>query len=182
MRNCHCSRCRLSRAAAHATNLFVAPDVFEWLQGEERVRGFDLPGTERFGANFCGDCGSLVPRCPLWASGTSPPDRSTTIRARFRKATSLSAQRPPGSRSATRLCGTTSTAEWTRRFASRNRAPSTGATARFPCASFLSFRALLCFEKCSEQTSEPFIPQQRAQHAIRDVAKTGPRDGVDGHH
>lgn len=62
MRNCHCSRCRLSRAAAHATNLFVAPDVFEWLQGEERVRGFDLPGTERFGANFCGDCGSLVPR------------------------------------------------------------------------------------------------------------------------
>lgn len=72
MRNCHCSRCRLSRAAAHATNLFVAPDAFEWIEGEERVRVFDLPGAERFGANFCGDCGSLVPRLSTVAGWNIP--------------------------------------------------------------------------------------------------------------
>ena len=62
MRNCHCSRCRRGRAAAHATNLFVDRDQFEWLRGEDSVQVFDLPGAERFGINFCGDCGSCVPR------------------------------------------------------------------------------------------------------------------------
>jgi hypothetical protein len=62
MRNCHCTRCRRGRAAAHATNLFVAPDAFQWTGGEELVRIFDLPGAERFGVNFCAGCGSCVPR------------------------------------------------------------------------------------------------------------------------
>ena len=72
MRNCHCTRCRLSRAAAHATNLFVAPEAFEWVEGEELVRVFDLPGAERFGANFCSDCGSLVPRLSVVAGWNIP--------------------------------------------------------------------------------------------------------------
>lgn len=60
--NCHCSRCRKGRGAAHATNLFVRPDQFEWLAGEADVVVFDLPGAERFGVNFCPQCGGPVPR------------------------------------------------------------------------------------------------------------------------
>jgi len=62
MANCHCSRCRLGRSAAHATNLFVLPEQLNWLAGERAVRVFDLPGAERFGINFCPTCGSGVPR------------------------------------------------------------------------------------------------------------------------
>jgi len=35
---CHCSRCRKVTGSAHAANLFVAPDDFKWLSGEENVR------------------------------------------------------------------------------------------------------------------------------------------------
>ena len=62
MMNCHCTRCRLSRAAPHATNLFVQPDDFEWLGGAELVDDYRLPTAERFGVAFCRQCGSLVPR------------------------------------------------------------------------------------------------------------------------
>jgi len=62
MMNCHCSRCRLSRASAHATNLFVPHKDFSWLSGSEGVVNYDLPEAERFGAAFCRRCGSLVPR------------------------------------------------------------------------------------------------------------------------
>lgn len=66
MANCHCSRCRRGRSAAHATNLFVKLEALRWLQGEDAVRVFDLPGAERFGINFCPTCGSGVPR---WSPG-----------------------------------------------------------------------------------------------------------------
>jgi len=62
MRNCHCSRCRLSRAAPFATNLFANAHDFEWRSGRDLVRHFRLPGAQRFGTAFCSDCGSLVPR------------------------------------------------------------------------------------------------------------------------
>ena len=62
MVNCHCSRCRRGRSAAHASNLFVAIDQFRWTRGEQHVKVFDLPDAERFGTNFCGICGSDVPR------------------------------------------------------------------------------------------------------------------------
>jgi hypothetical protein len=62
MVNCHCSRCRRGRSAAHATNLFVQPQQLRWLAGESLVRVFDLPGAERFGVNFCPTCGGSVPR------------------------------------------------------------------------------------------------------------------------
>lgn len=62
MMNCHCSRCRLSRGAAHATNLFVSTENFHWRSGEEAVVNYKLPGAERFGTAFCQRCGSLVPR------------------------------------------------------------------------------------------------------------------------
>jgi hypothetical protein len=62
MMNCHCSRCRLSRGSAHATNLFVSTEDFHWRSGEESVVYYKLPEAERFGSAFCQLCGSLVPR------------------------------------------------------------------------------------------------------------------------
>ncbi len=61
MMNCHCTRCRLSRSAPHATNLFVSPDDFEWQSGENRIDRYKVPDAERFTAAWCRDCGSLVP-------------------------------------------------------------------------------------------------------------------------
>ena len=62
MMNCHCTRCRLSRASAHATNLFVSTENFRWRSGAANVVNYKLPDAERFGTAFCRKCGSLVPR------------------------------------------------------------------------------------------------------------------------
>ena len=62
MMQCHCSRCRKVKGAAHASNVFVPPGDFEWLTGEDRVVIYDLPDAERFGNSFCKKCGSSVPR------------------------------------------------------------------------------------------------------------------------
>ncbi len=62
MMQCHCTRCRKVKGAAHASNIFVAPDDFEWVAGEEQVVVFDLPEADRFGNSFCRKCGSSVPR------------------------------------------------------------------------------------------------------------------------
>jgi len=62
MVNCHCSRCRRGRSAAHASNLFVGIDQVRFTRGKEHMKVFDLPGAERFGVNFCGICGGCVPR------------------------------------------------------------------------------------------------------------------------
>jgi hypothetical protein len=62
MVNCHCSRCRRGRSAAHASNVFTTPDQFRWTHGERHVKSYDLPEAERFGVNFCTICGSDVAR------------------------------------------------------------------------------------------------------------------------
>ncbi len=62
MMNCHCSRCRKVKSAAHATNAFVPVGQFQWLQGQERIANYDLPEAERFGNAFCKKCGSSLPR------------------------------------------------------------------------------------------------------------------------
>jgi hypothetical protein len=62
MVNCHCSRCRLSRGAAHATNLFVEGSGFHWVRGEDLVENYKLPTARGFGTAFCSTCGSLLPR------------------------------------------------------------------------------------------------------------------------
>jgi hypothetical protein len=43
MMNCHCSRCRLGRAAAHATNVFYKTSQFRWVEGEALVKEFKIP-------------------------------------------------------------------------------------------------------------------------------------------
>ena len=62
MVHCHCSRCRKSSGAAHATNLTVAPDQFHWLSGEASIGRFDLAGAKSYGKWFCRQCGCPVPR------------------------------------------------------------------------------------------------------------------------
>jgi hypothetical protein len=62
MQNCHCSRCRRARSAAHATNSFFRREELRWVRGEDRIERFDLPGAKRFGQDFCRRCGSPVAR------------------------------------------------------------------------------------------------------------------------
>jgi hypothetical protein len=59
--SCHCTRCRRARAAAHASNTFVALASFRWLRGEERLRSYKVPDAQRFTQCFCGDCGAPQP-------------------------------------------------------------------------------------------------------------------------
>ena len=58
---CHCSRCRKFTGSAYSANLFVAPDDFKWLSGEEFVEKYDPPETKYFATSFCKKCGSSLP-------------------------------------------------------------------------------------------------------------------------
>lgn len=60
--NCHCSRCRKARAAAHTTNGFTTYDGVRFLTGETGLRSYKVPGAEIFTHVFCGRCGSGMPR------------------------------------------------------------------------------------------------------------------------
>ncbi len=59
--NCHCSRCRKSRGAAFASNLFVPRDGFRFTQGEDHLQSYKVPDAERFTHTFCRRCGSTLP-------------------------------------------------------------------------------------------------------------------------
>jgi hypothetical protein len=60
--NCHCSRCRRARSAAHASNGFTTPSKLEWLRGQELLCDYRVPDAEVFGQTFCNICGSAMPR------------------------------------------------------------------------------------------------------------------------
>jgi len=60
--NCHCSRCRKVKGAAHATNTFVPAEQLTWIQGEDNISNYSHEPAERFGNAFCKTCGSSVPR------------------------------------------------------------------------------------------------------------------------
>lgn len=60
--NCHCSRCRKGRSAAHASNLFTAADGVRFTRGEDRLVSYKLPEAQRFTQTFCRTCGALLPR------------------------------------------------------------------------------------------------------------------------
>lgn len=62
MFQCHCSRCRKSRGAAHGANLFCSPGDFRWTRGIEHVVDYALPGARHFGVAFCRQCGGSVAR------------------------------------------------------------------------------------------------------------------------
>jgi hypothetical protein len=60
--NCHCSRCRRARSAAHATNAAYPLAQFRWVRGEERIVDYRAPGARYFGIAFCKRCGGAVAR------------------------------------------------------------------------------------------------------------------------
>lgn len=60
--NCHCSRCRHGRAAAHASNGFTSLHGMTFLEGEERLKSYQPPGAKFFTQVFCEVCGSKAPR------------------------------------------------------------------------------------------------------------------------
>ncbi len=72
MIQCHCSRCRKARSAAHVTNLFVEAGQFRWLAGEDEATQFKLPEAS-FGTAFCRTCGSSVPRARAGAPRVMVP-------------------------------------------------------------------------------------------------------------
>ncbi len=61
-RNCHCSRCRHGRSAAHASNAFAGFDDVTYLKGEDKLVTYKLPEARFFAQTFCRTCGSLMPR------------------------------------------------------------------------------------------------------------------------
>jgi hypothetical protein len=62
MMNCHCSRCRRARSAAHATNAFYKLDQFRWVRGEAADQTYKVPDAQYFTQHFCPSCGSPTPR------------------------------------------------------------------------------------------------------------------------
>src|SRR5690606_20046693 len=62
MYNCHCSRCRRGRSAAHTTNLFMKPEDFAFTRGAELIAEYKVPEAQRFAVAFCTRCGSEAPR------------------------------------------------------------------------------------------------------------------------
>jgi hypothetical protein len=61
-RNCHCTRCRKARSAAHASNLLVRPAQLRFTRGEDRLASFKVPDAKFFTQVFCDTCGSKAPR------------------------------------------------------------------------------------------------------------------------
>lgn len=62
MMNCHCSRCRLARGAAHATNAFYKLEQFRWIRGADQADQYKVEDAKFFTQAFCRTCGSPAPR------------------------------------------------------------------------------------------------------------------------
>lgn len=62
MYQCHCSRCRRARSAAHGANVFYKLEHFHWVRGESQVVDYQLPTAKYFGVAFCRRCGGATPR------------------------------------------------------------------------------------------------------------------------
>jgi hypothetical protein len=58
--NCHCTRCRKARGAAHASNLFT--ESVRFTRGEDQLVTYKLPEARYFMQVFCRTCGSPMPR------------------------------------------------------------------------------------------------------------------------
>lgn len=61
-RSCHCSRCRLARAAAHAANLVAPHDAIRVTRGADEIASYKIPDAQFFRQTFCRLCGGKVPR------------------------------------------------------------------------------------------------------------------------
>jgi hypothetical protein len=80
---CHCSRCRKGRAAAHGGNFFAQDAQLRWLRGHDLLRTFKVPEAARFAQTFCSRCGSPQPRAagPRWVVPAASLDADPGISA-----------------------------------------------------------------------------------------------------
>ena len=62
MYHCHCQRCRKMNGTGHASNIRVKSASVKWLQGEALINSYKVPEADRFRNDFCGQCGSPLPR------------------------------------------------------------------------------------------------------------------------
>ena len=62
MQSCHCQRCRRSKGAAHATNIFYKASQFRWTRGEALLAEYKLPEARFSTSAFCRQCGAVMPR------------------------------------------------------------------------------------------------------------------------
>lgn len=60
--HCHCQRCRKTTGTGHASNIRVDAKNIQWLSGEDLIKRYKVPAAERFRNDFCGQCGSPLPR------------------------------------------------------------------------------------------------------------------------
>ena len=60
--HCHCTRCRKFSGTGHATNVRIDSKTIDWKSGESLVKRYKLNAQERFRNDFCGECGSPLPR------------------------------------------------------------------------------------------------------------------------
>jgi hypothetical protein len=58
---CHCSRCRKATGSAHASNIIMPPEQFNWTRGEEYVGRYEPIDSKHFATCFCKNCGSTLP-------------------------------------------------------------------------------------------------------------------------
>lgn len=58
---CHCSRCRKFTGSAHAANLLVRPEHFQWLSNTDQLGRYEPPESRYFATCFCKTCGSSMP-------------------------------------------------------------------------------------------------------------------------
>jgi len=58
---CHCNRCQKITGSAHASNIIIDPENFEWLTGEDQVARYELPDAKYLATSFCQKCGSSLP-------------------------------------------------------------------------------------------------------------------------
>lgn len=62
MFQCHCTRCRRARGAAHGANVFCKVEHFQWKSGQELVADYKLPEAKFYAVAFCRGCGGKLPR------------------------------------------------------------------------------------------------------------------------
>lgn len=58
---CHCSRCQKFTGSMHSANIFVPPEQFRWVAGENLVGRYELPDSKYLTTAFCQSCGSSLP-------------------------------------------------------------------------------------------------------------------------
>ena len=61
MQYCHCSRCQKITGSAHASNIYILPEQFKWLTGEDNITRHEHPEAKYFATSFCKTCGSNLP-------------------------------------------------------------------------------------------------------------------------